>query len=106
MIHTSIQAEVTAGFLVGPLPASWSVHLVHSSPLGLVPKTHSDRWRTIIDLLSPSGKSVNDGIDPAASLDNAVDLVRGLGVGTQLVKMDLRDVYCIVPVHPDDQHLP
>ena len=56
MVHTSIQAEVQAGRLVGPLPASWSAHVMHSNPLGLVPKACSNRWRMIVDLSSPSGK--------------------------------------------------
>ena len=32
-------------------------------------------------------------------------LVQALGPGTQLVKMDLKEAYRIVTVHPDDQHL-
>ena len=73
---------------MGPLPPSFSGHLLHSSPLGLVPKAHSCKWMTIVDQSSPSGKVVNDGVDQAvcflkyAALDNAVDLIKGLGVGT------------------------
>ena len=28
-----------------------------------------------------------------------------MGQATQLVKIDLKDAYCLVPVHPEDQHL-
>ena len=31
--------------------------------------------------------------------------MRALGQGTQLVKIDLKDAYRIVPVHSDDYHL-
>ena len=64
-----------------------------------------------MDLSSPTGHSVNDGIREElcslsyASLDDAVGLIRRLGPRSQLVKMDLKDAYRIVPVHPHDQHL-
>ena len=85
---------------------------VHVSPIGLVPKGHATgKWRTIVDLSSPTAGSVNDGISAElcslryASLDDALGLITQLGPGTQLVKMDLKDAYRIVPVHPDDHHL-
>ena len=61
----------------------------------------------ICDLSSPFGSSVNDGISPDlyslhyAKVDDAVHIIRHLGKGTQLVKLDLKDAYRIVPVHPD-----
>ena len=96
--------------MVGPLSSEWAT-LVHCSPLGLVPKGVSGKWRVIVDLSSPWGRSVNAAIDQDlcslryASLDNAIDLVRKLGRGTQMVKMDLKDAYRMVPVHPHNQHL-
>jgi len=65
----------------------------------------------ICDLSSPFGSSVNDGISPDlcslryAKVDDAVNIIRQLGRGTQLVKLDLKDAYRIVPVHPADYHL-
>ena len=65
----------------------------------------------IVDLSSPEGASVNNGIHQElcslryASLDNAIRLVAQLGPGTQLVKMNLKDAYCMVPVDPEDQHV-
>ena len=40
-----------------------------------------------------------------ASVDDAVKLILRLGQGAQLVKLDLKNAYRIVPVHPQDQHL-
>ena len=54
---------------------------------------------------------MNDGLDRAqcsskyASIDDAVQLIRGLGEGSLLAKLDLKDAYRIVPVHPDDRPL-
>ena len=80
--------------------------------MGLVPKGHNTgRWRLIVDLSSPRWASVNDGISEDlcslryASLDDALRLICHFGLGCQLVKMDLKDAYRVVPVHPDDQHL-
>ena len=65
----------------------------------------------IVDLSARDGASVNDGIGAEvcsltyASVDNAVSIVQHLGQGTQLVKMDLKDAYHIIPVHPQNHHL-
>ena len=61
-----------------------------------------------MDLSAPRHQSVNDGISPEycslqyASIDDAVKLIMLLGPGTQLAKLDIKDAYRIVPVHPDD----
>ena len=96
---------------MGPLVSLAQRH-VHTSPIGLVPKGHTGtRWRLIVDLSSPPSASVNDGIPKDlcsikyASIDDAIRLIRQMGPRCQLVKMDLKDVYRMVPVHPKDQHL-
>ena len=111
VVDDRIAAELSAGRLLGPIPP----HLltgIHISPLGLVPKAHrSGQWRMICDLSSPSGHSVNDGIPRDlcslhyATVDDAVGIVQNLGRDAQLVKLDIKDAYRIVPVHPDDYHL-
>ena len=53
---------------------------------------------------------MNDGICPNltsvvhAFVDNAVEIICRLGQGTELVKMDLKDAYRVIPVHPQDHH--
>ena len=59
MEHSSSKEE--AGRIVGPLPPS-TVSRIQISPLGLAPRSHSDKWRMIVDQSSPCGRSVNDGI--------------------------------------------
>ena len=65
----------------------------------------------IVDLSFPRASSVNDGIDSAvasvsyASLDEAVQHILRLGKGTQLVKVDLKQAYRQIPVHPEDHYL-
>ena len=63
------------------------------------------------DITGKCGIDDNDGIDfdlcslKYATMDNVMEMVRDLGRGTQLVKMDLSEAYRIVPIHPDDHYL-
>lgn len=65
----------------------------------------------IVDLSSPHQHSVNDGISENfcslqyVSLDDALQLIRHFGPGSQLVKMDLQDAYRVVSVQPQDKYL-
>ena len=86
--------------------------MVQVSLIDLVPKSHqSGRWRMIVDLFHPPNRSVNNGISKelssmsCASVDNAVECIQHLGPGTELIKVDLKNAFCIVPVHPNDHHL-
>ena len=79
---------------------------IHMSPIGLIPKTHQPvKYRLIIDLSSPHGHSVNDGIKPElcsleySSVDNTVKLLLLCGQGALMGKLDLKSAYRMVPVH-------
>ena len=68
------------------------------SPIGVVPKRNRpNTWHLIVDLSSPLGNSVNDGIDQNlssityTSIDDAVSFIR--------------EAYRAVPVHPLDRPL-
>ena len=85
---------------------------IHVSPLGIIPKKNKPgKWHLIVDLSSPKGYSVNEGISPElasvhyASVDNLVSLVLQAGRGSSLVKADVKEAYCNIPVHPEDQCL-
>ena len=97
--------ELRLSRIVGPVHQSL-LGQVQVSPLGLISKRHSDKWCMIMDFSAPRGRSVNDGISPSlcslryTSVDNAVDIIMKLGQSTELVKMGLSNVYCMVPVHP------
>jgi hypothetical protein len=100
-----LAAELANGKL---LPAPPSTH-VHTSPIGLIPKKgRIGKYRLIVDLSSPEGHSVNDGIDPNLcsfkyiSVRDVSPWVRG---GAFMAKLDLRSAYRMVPVHSSDQHL-
>ena len=110
VVSDYIANEVAQGKLKvvqGPLE-----HSIHTSPIGLVPKSSQPgKFRLIIDLSSPPGHSVNDGVDPSlsslsyATVGHAVALCRSFGPGALMAKLDLKSAYRMVPIHPLDQHL-
>ena len=108
-VGTYRSSEQLAGRMLGPVQHS---AFIHTSPISLVPKGHrGDAWRMIIDLSYPSGRSVDYFIPSdlcslcSPSVDEAVDFILELGRCTQLMRVDLKNVYCILPVHWEDRHL-
>ena len=85
---------------------------IHISPLGIIPKKNKPgKWRLIVDLSAPKGRSINDGICQEVctisytTVDMLANLVNQAGQGSYLVKADIKEAYRNIPVHPDDQHL-
>ena len=105
-ISNSISKELVRGFTLGPF-SSPPFSNFHCSPLGAAPKKDGS-IRIILDLSSPHGSSVNDGIPPEffsvkySSFDDAVHLVRSLGPNCFMAKIDIKHAFRICPVHPDD----
>ena len=105
-----VRGEVEAGRVLGPFRRE-EVPSVHVSPFGVIPKRELGKWRLILNLSSPGGKSMNDGISKEwcslsyLSVDDVVTRVLALGRGTLLAKFDLKAAYRNVPIHPDDRWL-
>ncbi len=97
--------ECAEGRVIGPVEPAL-LPMVHTSRFGVIPKGTSGKWRLIVDLSSPEGNSVNDGISESlcsltyVSVDDAARAVVEKGVGAQLANIDIRSAYRIVPVHP------
>jgi len=106
VVDEQIASGLVAGRLLGPISQD-RFPFVHTSPLGLVPKSHqTNQWRLIHDLSSPKDYSVTELCSLRyASVDQAVSIIQKLGRDTQLIKLDIKDAYRIVPVHPSDYHL-
>ena len=82
------------------------------SSFGVIPKKgQPGKWRLIVDLSSPGGASVNDGINPDdftlhyITVDQIIRLVSRLGKGALMAKFDVESAYRNVPVHPSDRYL-
>ena len=114
IISAYIQREVDLKRMAPLLsqPAMMAPLSLQVSPFGAIPKKNKpDKWRLIVDLSSPEGHSVNDAIRRDlcsvlyTSVDQAVVLAQSLGQGCLLAKLDLKEAYRAVPVHPSDQCL-
>ena len=87
----------------------WLEQPIHTSSFGVIPKRHQyNKWRLIIDLSSPRGRSVNDGIDRSMSLlayilvADIASAILSLGPGSLLAKSDVKHAY---RQNPDDRPL-
>ncbi len=64
-----------------------------------------------MDLSSPDGHSVNHGITKElatlsyVTVDEIVGKILALGEGALIAKMDIKQAYRSIPVHPDDRTL-
>ena len=95
-------------YITDPSTLPW----VYTSPFGVIPKKHRPgKWRLIVDLSAPDGHSVNDFIEKDLStlsyisIDNIAQVVLQLGRGTLLGKLDVKEAFRLVPVHPSDRLL-
>ena len=61
VIRDYLATEYSEGRVLGPLDPS-VLPQVHTSRFGVIPKGKSGKWRLIVDMSSPEGHSVNDGI--------------------------------------------
>ena len=82
------------------------------SRFGVIPKKNkSNAWHLILDLSHRLGHSVNDGINKDefpvsySKVDNANALILKRGKGALMGKVDIKNAYRIVPIHPDDYYL-
>ena len=105
-VSAALAKEVSRGHTAGPFQTP-PFPILHVSPLGAVEKKDTS-YHIILDLSSPTGESVNDGIDRLEysvryqSFDDAIDLVRALGGGTSMAKVDIKHAFRLCPVRPQD----
>ena len=122
MLSASEHAEVVERYLLDEVRANRVIKVhsvdeakligVHCSPVGVIPKKNRpDKWRLIVDLSTPEGHSVNDGISKELpslsyiSVDAVISGIVSLGRGALMAKMDIQQAYRNIPVHPGDRPL-
>ena len=100
------KARVAGPFSIAPIPN------LHMSCFGIIPKKYQPgKWRLILDLSSPVGHSVNDGIPKESfsvqyiKVDDIINGIMSLGRGSLLAKFDVESTYRHVPVLYDDHYL-
>ena len=96
-VSAAILKEVSRGHTAGPFPVS-PFPMLHWSPLGAVPKK-DDTHRIILDLSSPRGSSINQGISSDiysvkySSFDDAVSMVLSVGSSCFMAKLDIKHAF-------------
>ena len=103
--------EVRLARVVGPFDSP-PVQNLYVSSFGVTPKKgQPSKWRLIVDLSSPQGHSINDGIDPDSwhlqyiKIDKIIKVVSKSGPEALMAKFDIESAYRNIPVHPLDHHL-
>lgn len=105
-VTKDIEAERLLGHIAGPFTAPPWPHFF-SSPLKTVPKKGStSKFRIIHHLSFPHGNSINwytlEWPCYLARFDDAIAIVRRLGRGCFMAKVDIKAAYRCVPVRPAD----
>ena len=110
-ISENLSKEVSLGRTAGPFSEP-PLPNFQVSPLGLVPKKNSEKFRTIFHLSYPkSGDSINSFIEKDAfslsyvTVDHAIRAIQRLGRGAYMAKTDIESAFRLFPVHPTDWEL-
>ena len=104
-VGEAVRKEIERGHTAGPFrdppfPAT------HCSPIGSAPKPDGS-VRLVLDLSQPRGDSVNEHISREecscrySSFDDAVELIRRLGPGAYMGKVDIKHAFRLCPVWPE-----
>ena len=110
VVTAYLKEECAQGRVIRMGPAETVVGL-QISPFGVIPKGQTGKWRLIVDLSSPHGSSVNDGIDSElcslsyVSVEDVASIILRLGRGTLMAKVDIKSAYRLLSVHPEDRLL-
>ena len=111
VVDDYLQTEILQNRVAGPFNRS-DFHEIQISRFGVIPKGHQpNKWRLILDLSFPKKHSVNDGIPKSLcsltyiTVDDAIDAISKLGPDTLLAKIDIKNAFRLLPVHPADRHL-
>ena len=111
VVQEYLKCEVSNNRVVGPFQKPLSPP-VHVSRFGVIPKRHQhNKWRLIVDLSYPHNYSINDGIPKSLcsltyiTLEDAIKEIQKTGCNTLLAKVDIKNAFRLLPVHPSDRHL-
>ena len=108
-VSQAIDLEVLRGHTAGPFPYP-PLTSFHCSPIGAVAKKDGSA-RIILDLSSPRGSAVNEGIDPSefavkyCSFDEALAIIHKQGPAAYMVKADIKHAFRLCPVDPKEWYL-
>ena len=112
IVSENLATEVALGRVAGPFSTPPFPNL-QVSPIGLVPKKHSTKFRTIFHLSFPKSgaTSINYSISKEdhslqyITIDNAIQGILCHGRGCFLAKTDVESAFRLIPLKPSDYEL-
>ncbi len=112
IVSSNLATEVSLGRMAAPFDSP-PFQNFQVSPIGLVPKKNSTKFRSIFHLSYPkSGStSINHSISKDdfslqyITIDDAIEGIKQFGSGCFLAKTDIESAFRLVPIHPDDYEL-
>ena len=111
IVSETLAKEVALGRVAGPFNDPPSPNL-QVSPIGVIPKKHSDKFRLIFHLsYRKTGDSINSFISKEdyslqyTKIDNTIAALLDFGPGTFMAKTDIECAFRIFPIHRDDWEL-
>ncbi|CAG2214500.1 unnamed protein product [Mytilus edulis] len=103
-----VDDELRKGYLIGPFTKP-PFDTYRISPIGIVEGKYSKKKRLILDLSAPHNNdehhSINDLINKEdysltyVRIDDAINIIKSLGIKSQLCKCDVTDAFKLIPVH-------
>ena len=107
-LRKKLNSELSAGHVLGPYDRP-PLPDMQISPLYVVPKSEPGKFRMIHNLSHPKGHAVNDNLQPhmcTVSYCSVADVVDYMQHRPRpnyyLAKIDMKDAYRTVPIHPAD----
>ena len=112
IVKANLDKEVSLGRVAGPFSAPPFPNF-QVSPIGLVPKKYSDKFRTIFHLSFPKSgvTSINYSISKEdfslnyITIDTAIEGILANGRGCFLAKTDVDSAFRLIPLRPRDHEL-
>ena len=93
--------------MAGPFPSSGCSGVIVSS-IAVIPKKELGKFHIIVDKSSPKKDSINDNICRQhthvaySSVEDAAHLMQHFRTNVFLAKIDVKEAYRIITIHPDD----
>ena len=108
LVDQFVRAQVSQGYMAGPFPVQDCANIITSS-IAVISKKTPGKWRVIVEMSSPQNATVNNYLRRElthvayGSIEDTAHLMHHLGRNCQLAKLDIKEAYWIIPVHPEDR---
>ena len=108
VVDQYFQAHVSKGYMAGLIPSSKCLGVIASS-ITVIPKKKLGKFRLTVGMSNPKKASIKDNICRQhthvtySSVEDAAHLMQHFGTNALLAKIDVKEAYRIIPIHPDDR---